>query len=90
MLTKIQKKEIVKEIGRDEKNTGLSEVQIALLTKEIKLLTDHFANHKKDNHSKRGLFKKISRRNALLKYLKQKDYDRYLDIINELKIRGVK
>ncbi len=90
MLTKIQKKEIVKEIGRDEKNTGLTEVQIALLTKEIKLLTDHFAKHKKDNHSKRGLFKKISKRNALLKYLKQKDYDRYLDIVNELKIRGVK
>lgn len=80
-------KEIVKEFGKDEKDTGKPEVQIALLTANIKDLTGHFKVHVKDNHSRRGLLQLVSKRKRLLKYLKNKDIERYRDIAKKLGFR---
>jgi small subunit ribosomal protein S15 len=86
-MTKEEKLEIVKKFGKDEKNTGLSEVQIALLTKRINDLTDHFNKHMKDHHSRRGLMMMVGKRRRLLDYLMKKDINRYREIIKELNIR---
>ncbi len=86
-MTKEEKFEIVKKFGKDEKNTGLSEVQIALLTKRINDLTDHFNKHIKDHHSRRGLMMMVGKRRRLLDYLMKKDINRYREIIKELNIR---
>jgi small subunit ribosomal protein S15 len=86
-LTKEIKDEIVQKFGKGENDTGSPEVQIALLTKRIQELTEHFKVHKKDHHSKRGLMKIIGQRRRLLEYLKKKDYERYKNIIKELKLR---
>ena len=86
-LTKEKKSELVKKFGRDEKDTGSIEVQIALLTEEINTLTEHFKEHKHDNHSKRGLYKKIGQRRSLLNYLLREDVTRYRTLIKELKLR---
>ena len=67
-----EKEEIVIDFGKDEKNTGSTEVQVALLTKKINSLTEHFKINKKDHHSKRGLLGMINNRRKLLKYLKIK------------------
>lgn len=87
MLTKEQKAEIVTKFGGSEKNSGTAEVQIALLTTRINGLTDHFANHKLDHHSKRGLMKLIGQRRRLLRYLALKDDARYQSLIKELGLR---
>ena len=71
-LTK-EKKELVKKFGKNEKDTGSTEVQIAILTKEINELTEHLKIHAKDNHSKRGLLKKVGHRRYLLNYLMKND-----------------
>ena len=86
-LTVETKKEIVNTIGKDDKDTGSSQVQIALLTERIRNLTEHCKIHKKDNHSRRGLIKMVSTRRKLLKYLMRRDYDGYQNLINELGIR---
>lgn len=86
-LTKEQKAEIVRKFGGSEKNTGLTEVQIAILTARINELTGHFDANKKDNHSRRGLLKMVGKRRRLLNYLMKKDIDRYRKLINELNIR---
>ncbi len=86
-LTKEQKAEIVKQYGNSEKNSGLPEVQIAILTARINDLTGHFGTHKQDNHSRTGLLKMVGKRRRLLNYLMKKDINRYRKIINELKIR---
>ncbi|BDV03450.1 MAG: 30S ribosomal protein S15 [Candidatus Hepatoplasma scabrum] len=86
-ITKERKKEIIKEFGLSENNTGKTEVQIAILTDEIKNLTEHLKENKKDFHSKLGLNKKVSQRTSLLKYLQKNDNDRYQEIIKKLKIR---
>ncbi|MBO0236864.1 30S ribosomal protein S15, partial [Vibrio parahaemolyticus] len=70
-----------------ESDTGSSQVQIALLTQRINDLTEHFKVHKKDNHSRRGLLKMVSRRRKLLDYLKRKDINEYHEIINKLGLR---
>ncbi|MBR0574622.1 30S ribosomal protein S15 [Pasteurella atlantica] len=81
------KAKIVAEFGRDEKDTGSSEVQIALLTAQINHLQNHFKEHKKDHHGRRGLLKMVSRRRKLLDYLKRTDLNRYADTIARLGLR---
>ena len=87
MLTKQEKEAIVKEYARSEGDTGSPEVQIAILTADINKLNDHFKVHKKDHHSNRGLLKKIGKRRDLLKYLKNKDFDRYVALTDKLGLR---
>ena len=79
-MTKERKQEIIETYKREEKDTGSPEVQIALLTERIKV-------HKKDNHSRRGLFKMVGTRRNLLNYLAKKDVQRYRDIVEKLKLR---
>ncbi len=80
---------IIQDIGLDEKNTGSSEAQIALLTDRIRLLTGHFKNHKKDIHSRYGLVKLVSQRKKQLKYLRKTNSDSYDELIEKLSIRGL-
>ena len=80
---------IIQDIGLDEKNTGSSEAQIALLTDRIRLLTGHVKNHKKDIHSRYGLVKLVSQRKKQLKYLRKTNSDSYDELINKLSIRGL-
>lgn len=87
MLTKELKTEIINKNKRSEKDTGSPEVQIAILTTRINQLTEHLKEHKKDHHSRRGLFKMVGHRRNLLNYLKKKDIDRYRDIIAKLGLR---
>ena len=84
----INKQELVKEFGKDEKDTGSIEVQIAILTARIKNLTEHLKTNKQDLHSTRGLQKMNSHRRALLKYLEKNDIERYRAIKNKLGLRG--
>lgn len=86
-LTKEQKSEIVSQYGAHEKNTGSTEAQIALLTERIKYLTEHFKEHKKDHDSRRGLLQLVGQRKRLLRYLAQKDLDKYRSLIKQLGIR---
>ena len=87
MLTKEEKTAIMKEYARAEGDTGSPEVQIAVLTADINKLNGHFKVHKKDYHSNRVLLKKIGRRRDLLKYLKNKDLDRYTTLVDKLGLR---
>lgn len=87
MLNKEEKANIMAEYGRVEKDTGSPEVQIALLTADINKLNGHFKQHPKDNHSNRGLLKKIGKRRDLLKYLKKEDLDRYTTLTDKLGLR---
>ncbi len=82
-----QKEEVVKAYRRDEKDTGSPEVQVALLTANIKALADHFKAHIHDHHSRRGLLRMVSQRRKLLDYLKGKDLERYRDLIKRLELR---
>ena len=86
-MTKERKQEIINTYKRDEKDTGSPEVQIALLTQRINELTEHLKVHKKDNHSRRGLLKMVGARRSLLKYLSDRDIQRYRDIVGKLGIR---
>lgn len=86
-LSKLKKAQIVKKFGKDEKDTGSIEVQIAILTEEINTLTEHFKEHKQDHHSKRGMLKKIGQRRSLLNYLKKTDVTRYRNVIKALGLR---
>jgi len=82
-----QKQEIMKKFSTHETDTGSPEVQIALLSARITYLTEHFKVHKKDHHSRRGLLKLVGQRRRLLNYLKDKNIDRYRNVIQELGIR---
>ena len=82
-----RKSQIVKEFASKEGDTGSPEVQIALLTERINGLSDHFKSHKKDNHSRRGLLKMVSKRRQLLDYVKAKVEARYRKIIERLELR---
>ena len=86
-ITKEQKSEIIKKYGKDQKDTGTPEVQIALLTARINDLTPHFEKFTKDHHSRVGLLKMVGKRRRLLDYLQEKNIDRYRKIIAELQIR---
>ena len=87
MLTKEEKTAIMQEYARSEGDTGSPEVQIAVLTADINKLNEHFKQHPKDKHSNRGLLKKIGRRRDLLKYLKNKDIERYSALVKRLGLR---
>ncbi|HPE60120.1 MAG TPA: 30S ribosomal protein S15 [Thiolinea sp.] len=82
-----QKAEIVNQHRRSDTDTGSPEVQVALLTARIKHLTDHFAEHKHDHHSRRGMLKMVNQRRKLLDYLKGKDLSRYQQLIESLGLR---
>lgn len=86
-ITAERKTELVKEYATKEGDTGSPEVQVAVLTERIKNLTEHFKDHKKDNHSRRGLLKMVSQRRRLLDYVKGKDEARYQSLISRLGIR---
>lgn len=86
-LTAEQKKEVFQDFRRTDGDTGSPEVQVALLTARITYLTEHFATHKQDHHSRRGLLKLVNQRRKLLDYLKRKDRDRYQSIIERLGLR---
>ena len=86
-MSQIDKKDIQKKFQRHEGDTGSSEVQVALLTKRIEMLTEHLKSHKKDHSSRYGLIKMVSARRRLLDYLKKSNEDGYLKLIKELHIR---
>ncbi len=87
VMTKETKKQVISENARSEHDTGSAEVQIALLTTRINYLTGHLKIHRKDFHSRMGLFKMIGRRRRLLNYLMKIDIERYRAIISKLGIR---
>ena len=86
-LNKDLKTNIIKKYARDEKDTGSAEVQIAILTEEIKILTEHLKEHTHDYHSRRGLLKKVGQRRNMLSYLAKKDINRYREVIKKLGLR---
>ena len=86
-MTTERKQEIINQYRRDEKDTGSSEVQIALLTERINELTEHLKVHKKDNHSRRGLLKMVGKRRNLLNYLAKKDEESYKTLVEKLGLR---
>ena len=86
-MTAERKQQIINEYRRDEKDTGSSEVQIALLTERINELTEHLKVHKKDNHSRRGMLKMVGKRRNLLNYLAKKDEEAYKDLVKKLGLR---
>ena len=87
MLKREQKEAIIKEYAIKDGDTGSVEVQVALLTEEIKILTDHLKTNIHDFHSKRGLLMKVGKRRNLLEYLKKTDVNRYRELINRLGLR---
>ena len=89
-LSSENKKEIVKNVSGDEKNSGSSKSQIAIFTKRIEYLTEHLKNNKKDHSSRRGLIQLVSKRKRLLSYLRKNDLDGYKKTIKELNIRESK
>lgn len=86
-ITKDIKSKVIADFANSKEDTGSPEVQVAILTNRITTLTEHFKTHKKDNHSRRGLLKMVSRRRKLLDYVKDKDEVRYKDLIKRLGIR---
>ena len=87
MMTTGRKAEIIKEYGRTRNDTGSPEVQVALLTERINVLTEHLKENKKDHHSRRGLLKMVGKRRGLLDYLKKNDLEGYRALIAKLGIR---
>ncbi|WP_405102112.1 30S ribosomal protein S15 [Oceanobacillus sp. FSL H7-0719] len=86
-ITQERKNELINEFKVHETDTGSPEVQIAVLTEEINTLNEHLRVHKKDHHSRRGLFKMVGKRRNLLNYLRNKDVTRYRDLIQKLGLR---
>ena len=86
-ITQEDKKNLIKDYATKDGDTGSPEVQVAILTKRIVNLTEHFKTHKKDNHSRRGLLKMVSLRRKLLDYVREKDESRYKELIKRLEIR---
>lgn len=86
-LSQKQKSDIVSEYKRGTEDTGSAEVQVALLTARISDLSEHFKTHTKDFHSREGLLRLVNQRRRLLEYLKQKDVDRYRELIGRLGLR---
>ncbi|MDO5062324.1 MAG: 30S ribosomal protein S15 [Peptostreptococcaceae bacterium] len=86
-MTKQQKEQIIKDFATHEGDTGSADVQIAILTFRINELNEHLKTHKKDHHSRRGLFKMVGTRRNLQRYLKEKDLVRYNELIQRLGLR---
>ena len=87
-MDKVKKQEIIKTFARNEKDTGSSEVQIALLTERINHLTAHLQKNPGDNHSRRGLLQMVGKRKRFLSYIKDRNLEEYRALIKKLKIRG--
>lgn len=83
-----EKLDVIKEYRLADDDTGSPEVQVALLTRRINKLTDHFKSHKHDNHSRRGLLRMVNLRRSILKYLKNVDVERYRNLISRLGLRS--
>ena len=86
-MSRVNKAELIETFRTHEVDTGSPEVQIALLTKRIQYLTDHFKTHAKDHHSRQGLLRMVGKRRRLLDYLKRKDSGRYQGIVSRLGLR---
>ncbi|MFC4354465.1 30S ribosomal protein S15 [Chryseomicrobium palamuruense] len=86
-ITRERKNELINEYRTHESDTGSPEIQIAILTEEINSLNEHLRTHKKDHHSRRGLFKMVGRRRNLLKYLRETEVQRYRELIAKLGLR---
>jgi small subunit ribosomal protein S15 len=86
-LSSERKSEIIAEYGRTEGDTGSPEVQVALLSARISQLSEHFVDHRKDHHSRRGLLRMVNQRRKLLDYLKHIDQGRYQELISRLGLR---
>lgn len=86
-ITKEKTAQLVKKFGASEKDTGNPAVQVAILTERINSLTEHLKVHNNDKHSRRGLLAMVSKRRSLLDYIKSKNAEEYLNLINELNIR---
>ena len=86
-LFSYQKEQVIQKFQRAKMDTGSSEVQVALLTYRIKDLTEHFKNHKKDNHTRQGLIKMVNRRKKLLTYLRKTSPEPYTKLIADLELR---
>ncbi|PIQ81657.1 MAG: 30S ribosomal protein S15 [Candidatus Omnitrophica bacterium CG11_big_fil_rev_8_21_14_0_20_64_10] len=84
---KEEKIKVIETFRAHEKDTGSASVQVAVLTKRINHLTDHFKTHKKDHHSRRGLLRLVNQRRKLLGYLKRSDGDAYLKVVDQLSLR---
>ena len=87
-ITKDTKQNLISKFAINKNDTGSAEVQIAVLSERIQNLTEHFKNHKHDDHSKRGLLAMVNKRKKLLNYLSKKNNIKYKEIIKELNIRG--
>ena len=87
-IEKESKKKIINEYSKNDKDTGSTGIQIAVISERIKNLTEHFKIHNKDNHSKRGLLALVNKRKKLLNYLSKKHHSEYLELIKKLNIRG--
>ena len=87
MVTKEKKEELIKAFGKNEGDTGSTEVQVAILTERIRELTEHLKVNIHDHHSRRGLLKMVGKRRRLLAYLKAKDIERYRSLIERLGLR---
>ena len=86
-ITQERKNELINEFKVHDTDTGSAEIQIAILTEDINNLNEHLRTHKKDHHSRRGLFKMVGRRRNLLKYLRENDVQRYRELIAKLGLR---
>lgn len=86
-ISQERKQELINEFKTHENDTGSPEVQIAILTEQINTLNEHLREHKKDHHSRRGLMKMVGKRRNLLTYLRNKDVQRYRELINKLGLR---
>ena len=87
-ITKDSKQNLISVFAKNEKDTGSTTIQIAVISERIKNLTEHFKTHNKDNHSKRGLVALVNKRKKLLNYLSKKNNSEYLELIKKLNIRG--
>ena len=86
-MQQLDRNEIINQYKQSDNDCGSPEVQVALLTDRIRYLTEHFKQHKKDNHSRRGLMTMVSKRRRLLKYLKEQSLERYQTLIKRLELR---
>ncbi len=86
-ITQERKHELINEFKIHDTDTGSADIQIAILTEEINTLNEHLREHKKDNHSRRGLYKMVGTRRRLLRYLRENEVQRYRDLIATLGLR---
>ena len=86
-VTKKDKEDIIKKFAKKKGDTGSAEVQIAILTAQIENLKEHLSEHKKDNHSRKGIMMMVAKRRKMLAYLKRKDPAKYDEVVAELSIR---